>query len=75
MLASPGIDVRGADLEPPNNVGVAGQSGIAVGAISADRNNPNACWLWAATDNFRLMADNALAVALPLLEPAPDERR
>jgi aspartate-semialdehyde dehydrogenase len=75
VLASAGVDVRGPDLEPPNNVSVAGQSGIAVGAISADRNNPNACWLWAAADNFRLMADNALAVALPLLEPATDEGR
>ena len=29
------IDVRGAEFEPPNNVGQAGQSGIAVGAILA----------------------------------------
>ena len=27
------------DLEPPNNVGQAGQSGIAVGAITPDRND------------------------------------
>jgi aspartate-semialdehyde dehydrogenase len=74
-LASTDIDVRGEDLEPPNNVGVAGQSGIAVGAISADRNHPNACWLWAAADNFRLIADNALAVALPLVESPQGEGR
>jgi hypothetical protein len=48
-------------------VGVAGQSGIAVGAIAADRNHPRACWLWAAADNLRLVADNALSVAAALL--------
>ncbi len=67
VLASPDIDVRGEKLEPPNNVGIAGQSGIAVGSISIDRNDPNACWFWVVADNFRLMADNALAVARSLL--------
>jgi aspartate-semialdehyde dehydrogenase len=69
-LASPEVDVRGEDLEPPNNAGIAGQGGIAVGAISADRNDPRAFWFWVVADNFRLMAENALAVARPLL-PAP----
>ncbi|MCL6507346.1 MAG: hypothetical protein K6T59_09985, partial [Bryobacteraceae bacterium] len=66
-LASDLIDVRHGDLEPPTNVGVAGQSGIAVGAIAVDRNHPRACWLWAAADNLRLVADNALGVAAALL--------
>ena len=42
-----------AELEPPNNVGIAGQSGIAVGAIAPDRNSGNAFWIWAAVDNLR----------------------
>jgi aspartate-semialdehyde dehydrogenase len=62
-LAAAGVDVRGDDLEPPNNIGIAGQSGIAVGAIALDRNHPSACWIWMVADNLRLSADNAVAVA------------
>ena len=57
------FDLRSADMEPPDNVGIAGQSGIAVGGIVSDRNNGNAVWLWAAVDNLRLVAENALAIA------------
>lgn len=65
-LASVQVDVRGADLDPPNVVGVAGQSGIAVGAIATDRNDARASWFWIAADNLRIMAENAVAVARPL---------
>ncbi|HXG33843.1 MAG TPA: Asd/ArgC dimerization domain-containing protein [Bryobacteraceae bacterium] len=74
QLASDVVDVRHGDLEPPTNVGVAGQSGIAVGAIAADRNHPRACWLWAAADNLRLLADNALSVAAALLGAREEKR-
>ena len=57
------FDVRTGDLEPPNNVGVAGQSGIAVGAIAPDRNNGSAFWIWAAVDNLRLAAESAAMIA------------
>ena len=57
------FDVRTADLEAPNNVGVAGQSGVAVGAIAPDRNNGNAFWIWAAVDNLRLAAETAAMIA------------
>jgi aspartate-semialdehyde dehydrogenase len=62
-LSSEKVDVRGGDLEPPTNVGIAGQGGIAVGAVEADRNNPQASWFWMVADNLRLMAENAVAVA------------
>jgi aspartate-semialdehyde dehydrogenase len=61
------LDVRSGDLEPPNIVAVAGQEEVAVGAVSLDRNDPNACWIWAAADNLRLQALNALAVSRQLL--------
>jgi aspartate-semialdehyde dehydrogenase len=48
-------------------VGQAGQSGIAVGAISPDRNRPEACWFWLAADNLRLTAENGVAVARRLV--------
>ncbi len=65
-LAMPPIEVRGGDFEPPTNVGQAGQSGIAVGAITPDRNQPEACWFWLVADNFRLSAENAILVARQL---------
>ncbi len=66
-LGSPLIDVRDASLDAPTNVGFAGQSGLAVGAVTLDSNQPRACWLWAVTDNLRLLADNALALLRSLV--------
>ncbi len=60
-LADGGIDVR--PEEPPSNIGAAGQSGLSVGAIAVDANNPRACWFWAVADNLRLAAENGVAVA------------
>lgn len=61
------IDVRGAESEPPNNVGQAGMGGISVGAIMPDRNDSEAVWFWFVADNLRLSAENAVAVARELL--------
>jgi len=61
------VDVRAADAEPPDVVGMAGQSGLAVGGITADRNHPKALWLWMVVDNLRLQAENAISVAHELL--------
>ena len=62
-LASGAIEVRSAEFEPPNNVGQAGQGGIAVGGITPDRNHADACWFWIVSDNLRLSAENAVAIA------------
>jgi aspartate-semialdehyde dehydrogenase len=61
------IDVRGEGLEPPNNVGQAGQGGISVGAILPDRNDPEAVWFWFVADNLRISEENAVAVARELV--------
>jgi aspartate-semialdehyde dehydrogenase len=66
-LAMESIDVRGAELDPPTNVGQAGQGGISVGAIVPDRNNAEAVWFWLVADNLRLAAENAVAVAKELV--------
>jgi aspartate-semialdehyde dehydrogenase len=66
-LVTGSIEVRGSDFAAPTNVGQAGQSGIAVGAISPDRNHPDACWFWLVADNLRLTAENGVAVASQLL--------
>ena len=67
-LKSPKIDLRALDEEPPTNVGVAGQSGITVGAIAPDRNHPRAHWFWLAADNLRVAAENAVEVARAYLK-------
>jgi len=61
------VEVRSRDVEPPNNVGVAGQNEIMVGAVSVDRNQPNAFWMWMALDNLRLTAQNAAMVVRDLI--------
>ena len=61
VLAKSGLDVR--PDEPPSNVGMAGQSGLSVGGIAVDHNQPRASWFWLASDNLRLAAENAVAVA------------
>ncbi|MBM3728079.1 MAG: hypothetical protein FJW40_21970 [Acidobacteria bacterium] len=62
-LDSPLIDYRGADTDPPSNVGAAGDSTISVGALEPDRVNPSALWLWLSCDNLRLTAENAILLA------------
>jgi aspartate-semialdehyde dehydrogenase len=66
-LGTAGIEVRGEDSGPPNNVGQAGQGGITVGAIAPDRNHGSAYWFWFVADNLRIQAENALAVAREFL--------
>jgi len=66
-LSMGAIEVRGSDFDPPSNVSQAGQGGIAVGAVVADRNEPEACWFWLVADNLRLTAENAVAVARQLV--------
>lgn len=66
-LESEFVEVRGADVEAPNNVGVAGQGGVSVGLVELDRNNPRGIWLWAASDNYRIAADSAAAVVAHIL--------
>jgi aspartate-semialdehyde dehydrogenase len=66
-LASDRFDVR-ADMEPPNIVGMAGQDEIGIGAVTVDRHDAQACWIWAVADNVRLSARNALMVAQQVLD-------
>jgi aspartate-semialdehyde dehydrogenase len=66
-LESAHVEVRGSDVEAPSNVSSAGQSGVSVGLIAPDRNHPRGIWMWAALDNYRMQADNAVAVARGLL--------
>jgi aspartate-semialdehyde dehydrogenase len=61
-LASTNVEVRCSDEEPPNNVGVAGQSVLSVGGIRQDRNHSRAYWFWLVADNLRIFAETTVAV-------------
>jgi aspartate-semialdehyde dehydrogenase len=66
-LASANLEVRGADVEPPTNASAAGQSGVIAGVIEPDVNYSRAMWIWAVSDNYRVMADDAVEIARSLL--------
>jgi aspartate-semialdehyde dehydrogenase len=66
-LGTASIEIRGREFEPPTNVGQTGQGGIAVGGITEDRNEAEACWFWMVADNLRIVAENAVAVAQQLV--------
>jgi aspartate-semialdehyde dehydrogenase len=70
-LASTHVEVRQGEGEPPTVIGQAGQSGVTVGAIHADRNDGHAVWIWMVADNLRITAENAVMLARTLLEPDP----
>jgi aspartate-semialdehyde dehydrogenase len=61
-LASAQIEVRAASEEPPDAVGVAGQSGLIAGDVRVDGNNGRAVWVWLVADNLRLIADSVAAI-------------
>jgi aspartate-semialdehyde dehydrogenase len=42
---------------------MAGNDGIQIGGIRRDSLNPRGVWFWAASDNLRLAAVNAVAAA------------
>ncbi|HUQ95580.1 MAG TPA: Asd/ArgC dimerization domain-containing protein [Bryobacteraceae bacterium] len=65
-MAADGIEIRSSAEEPVSNVNAAGQYGISVGDIRADRNHPRAFWFWIAADNLRLSAENAVKLVLQL---------
>ena len=62
-LTAADFEVRGADVEPGTNAGLAGQSGLVVSNIERDRQDPRAAWLWLAFDNIRAHAENAVVTA------------
>jgi len=52
---------------PPSNVSSAGEISLQLAAPSPDASVPSAFWFWAAADNLRLPASNAVKLAESLL--------
>lgn len=64
------VDVLQGMEEPPSNVNAAGQEQIQVFA-RPDGQNGNGFWLWAASDNLRIAALNAVECAENMLASRP----
>ena len=62
-LESDAISVSATDDEPPSPAQVAGTDGIQIGGMKRDFLNPRGVWFWAASDNLRLAAVNAVTAA------------
>ena len=62
-LVADGFDLRRSSEEAPSAVGAAGSDDILVGDIRRDRAGSCGYWLWAAADNLRLSALNAVRIA------------
>lgn len=62
-LSGEGFDLRRGAEEAPSATGAASSSDILVGDIRSDRACPRGYWLWAAADNLRLAALNAVRIA------------
>jgi len=66
-LESDMISVSATDNEPPSPVQVAGTEGVQIGGFKRDFLNPRGVWFWAASDNLRLAAVNAVMAAEHIL--------
>jgi aspartate-semialdehyde dehydrogenase len=62
-LTGPPISVRKNSEAPPTQVEVAGSSEIFVDALVPDAVHAEGVWIWAAADNLRLAAVNAVEIA------------
>jgi aspartate-semialdehyde dehydrogenase len=62
--------VRTADDEPPSTVSAAGQESVLV-TLRADAHRETGIWLWAAADNLRVQALNAIGCAEQLVASRP----
>ena len=72
-LAGDHIAIIGSEEEPPSNVSAAGESAIQL-AVKHDVARRDAVWLWAAADNLKIAALNAVACAQTALALKPKGR-
>jgi aspartate-semialdehyde dehydrogenase len=66
-LARERVHVRRHSEQAPSQVEVTGCSGILLDAICVDGGHPAGVWIWAAVDNLRLAAENAVEIAESLV--------
>jgi aspartate-semialdehyde dehydrogenase len=66
-LAGERVHVRRYSEQAPSQVEVTGSSGILLDPICVDGGHPTGVWIWAAVDNLRLAAENAVEIAESLI--------
>ena len=69
-LAGDHVNVVPYSEEAPSNVNAAGQADILV-SVTADASDPNTAWIWAASDNLRVAAANAVECAEGMVASRP----
>jgi aspartate-semialdehyde dehydrogenase len=69
-LAGEHVNLTHGAEDAPTNVNAAGQNDIQV-SITADASQPNGFWLWAASDNLRIAAANAVECAEAMAATRP----
>lgn len=69
-LAGEHVSIIESPQEAPNNVNAAGQGEILVSALQ-DSSDARSIWLWAASDNLRLAAINAVECAESMAASRP----
>jgi aspartate-semialdehyde dehydrogenase len=62
-LAGARVRLSKLSEDAPSQVDAAGSSDILVDAVLPDPAHPNGVWIWAAVDNIRLAAVNAVEIA------------
>jgi len=62
-LSGSGMTVRRRSEAAPNQVDAAGSAEILLDAITSDPDRLGGFWIWAAVDNIRLAAENAVDIA------------
>jgi hypothetical protein len=65
--ASAGFSITAEDAAP-DNISSAGETSLRLAPPRPDSSSPGRWWFWAAADNLRLPAANALKLAEKLLE-------
>lgn len=64
------VEITRNEDQSPNAVDAAGQDNIMV-SVRRDAENPNGIWIWAAADNLRVLALNAIGCAEQLVASRP----
>jgi aspartate-semialdehyde dehydrogenase len=73
LAANEHIEVASSDEDVPSNLAAAGQEQVLVRVRSAEDESTatNRFWVWAAADNLKLAAINAVACALEMRRLRP----
>ena len=70
-LSGDHVDIMPGDADAPSNLSSAGENEILVRITAEDGPQSKRFWIWAAMDNLKMSAENAVACALELRKLRP----